>query len=796
MNPSRLKHTFTDYRFASGVALSALSLVTYGTTSGCAVNLAVVTDDAGTGTGTGTGTGAGGGAGAEAGAPTVGSGSGGSAVGSSSTNGGVGSGSGGGASGSSSGTSSSSSGSSSDGGAGSTTGPFPASQGNQNQAWVEFQAEDAATNGQILAPTRTKWDKTQIQAEAIGRSAVQLNKAGDYVEFTTTAPMNSIVLRYCIPDSTDGTGIQATLGLYIGGASATRQDMQLTSHYAWSYNGEAIPGDDSPSGIALGKSLNDPSQPYPHTFFDEYNAGPGDFAGWTSVASGTATPAPLVPAGSTVPAGTKVRIQRDAQDTAGFYIIDLVDFENVAAPPTSAPAGFTDVTTVSPIKPNDGVDHADDFESLLQSHQGQKLYFPPGNYIIRKYVQFASNALLDNFGSEIAGAGIWYTRIRGKQAIFSCDVAAACNVHDLAIWGDSTARDEPVNGAQKAFAGYQGVGTELSNLWIEHTVAGIWVGNDPDNQKNGPTQNLHIHDVRIRDTFADGVNLDNGTSDSLVENSSMRSTGDDAATVWAVDWPKCLQTGQCSDALHPDEATAPGQGVGHGNTFDHISVQMPWRANCYASYGGYNNVWKNSTCEDVLTYPGLFVDNEFGIYPFGGENSPAPAAPYTNTFDNISLLRAGGEMFYEGPQATSCAGVSPCGEGTTNPPWDHGALKLYMREGDVNDVAISNITITDSTYSGIELRGFSDSVASRYGLSSSPFLPVANTAKFTNVSLRNITVTGSGTDGILVMDLENGDRGSVSFAGVAVSGSTGQALNLMNGAPATIITKGSGNTGW
>jgi hypothetical protein len=367
----------------------------------------------------------------------------------------------------------------------------------------------------------------------------------------------------------------------------------------------------------------------------------------------------------------------------------------------------------------------------------------------------------------------------------------------LAIWGDSVARDEPVNGAQKAIAGYQGNGTQLYNLWIEHEVAGIWIGNDPDNQKNGPTLNLHIRDVRIRDTFADGINLDNGTSSSLVENCSLRSTGDDAATTWAVDWPNCLKTGQCSDANHPDEANAPGQGVGNGNTFNHISVQMPWRANCFASYGGYNNTWENSTCEDVLTYPGLFVDDEFGSYPFGSENMPAPPQPFVTTFNNISLLRAGGEMFFEGPQATSCAGVSPCGVGTTNPPWYHGALKLYMREGDVNDVLISNITVTDSTYAGIELRGVDDSVAARYGLTSEPFLPQADSAKFTNVTLQNVTVTGSGGDGILVMDLETGSRGTVNFDGVSIAGSTGKALNLLNGAPASIVTKvGSANAGF
>ena len=36
----------------------------------------------------------------------------------------------------------------------------------------------------------------------------------------------------------------------------------------------------------------------------------------------------------------------------------------------------------------------------------------------------------------------------------------------------------------------------------------------------------------------------------------------------------------------PEAKNAPDQGVGHGNTFRKISVQMPWRANCFASYGG------------------------------------------------------------------------------------------------------------------------------------------------------------------------------------------------------------------
>jgi hypothetical protein len=656
---------------------------------------------------------------------------------------------------------------------------FPAGQG-MNMPWIEFQAEDpahATTNATVLSPSRKKWDKTQIQAEAIGRQAVKLGKLGDYVEFTTTQPANSLVVRFSIPDSPDGKGLDATLGLYINGARV--KSMKLTSHYSWSYNGEYIPGAATDTDGAA--SLNDPSKPFPHTFFDEYNTGPGDLA----------ADMPLI---GELPAGTKVRLQRDAQDTAEFYIIDLVDFEEVPAA-LPMPAGFTSITDASlgvNIKPNDGIDHADDLEKVLLGGV-KKLYFPPGEYIVRKYVSYSANAALDNNGTEIAGAGMWYTRIKGKQAIFFCDTAGGqCNMHDFAIFGDATARDEPVNGPQKAVGGPQGNGTQLYNLWIEHEVAGLWIGGDPPYQDQ-QTQNIHIHDVRIRDTFADGINLDNGTSNSLVENCHMRNTGDDSATVWSVKWTKWAA--ENPGAVKPNALNAPDQGIAHGNTFDHISVQMPWRADCFAAYGGYNNTWKNSTCEDVLTYPGLFVDNEFGIYPYGSESSPAPQAPLMTTFDNITLLRAGGEMFYE-PNSTSCGGGACPG-----PAWDHGALKLYMREGDVNDVLIQNISIIDPTYAGIELRGMTTAVAQKYGIDtpSSTYPQVfadADKAKFSNVTLKNITVTGAGTYGISVMDLDTGNRGTVIFDNVNVS-NAGMSPLSMNSAPAALITKmGTTNQGW
>lgn len=612
--------------------------------------------------------------------------------------------------------------------------------------WIEHQAEDAVTNATIIGPSRIKWDPQHIEAEAIGRKAVKLTKTGDYVEFTTTAPANSMVVRFSIPDSGAGGGMNATLGVYINGKKQT--SLGLTSHFAWSYLGGTI-----------GSTETDKPGPQPHTFFDDAHIGPADS-----------------PNMGNMPAGTKVRLQRDASDTAEFYIIDLVDFEQVAAP-IPIPAGFTSVTQFG-INPNDGKDHGDDIIAAMKGTN--KLYFPPGEYLALKFVQNAANVGIDNHGTEVRGAGMWYTVLKGPKAIFFCDGAVACNYSDFAVFGAATARDEETSGVQKAFAGPLGSGSTLSNLWIEHEVGAIWVGNDPPYQTQ-PTTNLHIHDCRIRNTYADGVNLDNGTTNSVVEDVHFRNTGDDAAVVWSIKWSKWVQnkTYQMGpDYIKPEAKNAPDQGIGHGNTFNHITVQMPWRANCFAAYGGYDNIFKNSVCQDVLTYPGILIDNEFSSYPFGSLNTPAPSGNALTTFQNISLVRTGGQMFLE----------------TTATPWTHGALKFYMREGSVADVLVQDLDIIDPTYSGIEFRGFGAAYVPPGEKYDPTLISAAEAGTFSNITLKNIKITNAGTYGIEVLD--NGGRGAINFDGVTVTGSNKGAL-LKGNAGATFFNKvGTGNSGW
>jgi hypothetical protein len=609
-----------------------------------------------------------------------------------------------------------------------------------DEPWVELQAEDAQTNATIIGPSRTKWDQNHIEAEAIGRRAVRLTNTGDYVKFTTTQAANSLVVRYSIPDAPGGGGVNATLGLYIDGTRV--KDLPLTSHYAWSYKGGLL---DVPA-----VTLDTPAE-QPHTFFDEIRLGPDIF-----------------PNG--IPVGAEVKLQRDANDNAPFYVIDLVDFEKVG-PPLAMPAGFTSVTQLG-VVPDDpsGTDYADVILNAIQSTP--KLWFPKGRYKLQKIS--SQHVGLDNPGHEIRGAGMWYTELDGAKAMFFCNGAVSCVFGDFSIRGVSTARNEGAvmsapgfdaakgdGQPQKAFAGPMGVSSLIENVWIEHTVAGIWVGNDPANQPT-PTDQLTIRNCRIRNTYADGINLDNGTTNTLIENCHMRNTGDDSVAIWSIKWTDWVRHGH-----YPPAPTDKDQGVEHGNRVHKVSVQMPWRANCFAVYGGNDNHFSDSICEDVLTYPGILVDHEFSPYPFG---------PALTTFKNILVARAGGEMFFE----------------TTANPWYHGALKFYMREGDVNDILVQDVDIVDPTYAGIEFRGYGSAYLN--GETQPPdIVAAADVAKMANVALQNVKVTGAGTYCIEARD--GASRGSVNFTDVTVSG-CGMGALYKGIAPDSFFNKVSGNQGW
>ncbi|MFI5707037.1 discoidin domain-containing protein [Kribbella sp. NPDC051620] len=403
--------------------------------------------------------------------------------------------------------------------------------------YVEVQAENSSTNGTLIGPSAAY---NTLAAEASYRKAVTLQGTGKFVEFTTPTATNSIVFRYSIPDTGGGSVYTPQLSLYVNGSK--QPNFTLTNAYSWYYGG--YPFTNTPGSN-------------PHHFYDEVHR--------------------LFP--TTYPAGTKFKLQVDAEDTASSYTIDFADFENVAGA-LSQPAGSVSVTSTG-ADPTGVADSTNAFNSAMsQAGAGGTVWIPAGTFKIPGHL------ILNNI--TFKGAGMWHSTVVGAAPGFYGNYApnASSGVHlsDFAIFGDVQERND---GAQ-----VNGIGGALNNstvdrVWIEHEKVGAWM--------DGPFTNLVMSGLRIRNVTADGVNFHNGVTNSKVTNSDLRNLGDDGLATWAE---------QNADA---------------NDSFDHNTVQYPILANGIAIYGGHDNfVTDNRVIDAGLSQGGgIHVAQRFGSTTLG-----------------------------------------------------------------------------------------------------------------------------------------------------------------------------------
>lgn len=547
--------------------------------------------------------------------------------------------------------------------------PQPRASRGATVPWIEYEAEDGSTNGTALAATR---DFGQVAAESSGRRAVQLKAAGQYLEFAAKQAANALVVRYVIPDASAGGGISATLSLYVDGTF--RQKLALSSKYAWSYGGES-------------QASNDPKAGGAHHFFDEARALVGD-----------------------IPAGATVRLQKDPDDRADYYVVDLVDLEQVGAP-LPKPDGFISIAECGAL-PDDGKDDGPAIRACIARAREQKqgVWLPPGTFESTSTPDSTQGIALADV--TLRGAGMWHTTIHGPFARFHC-TGSNCRFYDFAILGETTGRDD--NNPENGFNGGAGTGSRLENIWVEHTKVGWWVGAGSQNVTDG----LVITGSRFRNLFADGVNFCNGTSNSVVENSHFRNTGDDALASWAPSFDG---------------------GVNTSNVFRFNTVQVPWRANCFAIYGGKDNHIEDNLCFDVVTYPGILIAQDFNSHPFAG----------ITTVQRNTLVRAGGSMWNE----------------------EHGALKIFAKDGPIAGLTVSDIEIDSPTYSGIQFAG---------------------SAPLRRATFERVRISAPGSWGIYVASA----NGGASFSAVTVDGAAKNG-GLRSSVPESqfALKRGDGNSGW
>ncbi|GAA0490390.1 hypothetical protein Ade02nite_24010 [Paractinoplanes deccanensis] len=567
--------------------------------------------------------------------------------------------------------------------------------------YVSYEAESGTYSGTLVeADAKRTFGHTNFGTESSGRKSVRLASTGQYVQFTSANQANSIVVRNAIPDAPGGGGITATISLYANDQFV--QKLTLSSRNSWLYGTT----DDT-------ESLSNTPSGDARRLFDESHA--------------------LL--SQSYPPGTRFKLQRDAGDTAAYYVIDLVDLEQVA-PALSQPAGCTSITSYGAV-PNDGLDDTAAIQRAVTDDENGVIgcvWIPAGQWRQEQKIlspdptrgQWNQKGLRN---VVIRGAGMWHTQLytntepqnvvgninHPHEGNVGFDIDDNTQISDLAIFGMTTNRANRGHGIN----GRLGKNTKISNVWIEHVNVGAWVGRDYSDTPAywNPGDNVEFTGMRIRDTYADGINFSNGTRNSRVFNSSFRTTGDDSLAVWAN--PRVRDT---------------SVDVASNNHFVNNTIQLPWRANGAAIYGGFGNTIENNLIADTMNYPGIMLATDHDPLPFSG----------TTLIANNGLYRAGGVFWSEAQE--------------------FGAITLFPASKDIVGVTIRDTEIIDSTYDGIQFK--------------------TGGGNMPNVAITNVRIDKSNNGaGILAMA---GARGNATLTNTTITNSADGDVVIQPGSTFTI----------
>ena len=505
-----------------------------------------------------------------------------------------------------------------------------------------YEAETASTNGTILTASRTPFT---VQSESSGRSLVRLSSTGQQVSFTLTQPTNSLVLRYSIPDSTGGGGQSATLALYANGSKV--QDLNLTSTYAWVYGAYPFRGV--------------PSDGTPRHFYDEIHV-------------------PL----ASYPAGTVFKLQKDSGNTAAYYDIDFIETEVVPAA-YAMPAGAFSIASYG--AQSNGSDATSAFQQAIAAAQpsGGVVWIPAGTYRLTSRINIS--------GVTLRGAGPWYSTVELGNDGHGGFYGTGSNVKlaDFLMLGHVTLRDPDGQVLTDApLEGNFGTGSLFQNLWFEHTKVGLWI----DSGTNG----LYASGLRIRDTFADGVNIHANVQNTVMDQSTVRNTGDDALAMFS-------------------------EGAAVTNSaFLRNSVQSPVLANGIGIYGGNGNRAEyNLVADTAVGSAGITISTRFSPVTFSG----------TTKVTGNTLVRTGG----------------------FEPNWNDqfGALWLFADTSNIAaPVVVKDMVIQDSTYSGLYISGPSQVIGALFdGVTISGAGTYGIQIKSGgSITVQNVAVSGAAQGGI------------------------------------------------
>lgn len=363
-----------------------------------------------------------------------------------------------------------------------------------------------------------------------------------YVVFTADAAFNTIVVRYSLPYvPQEDHDTEYTLNLYVDNVL---QPVPLT--------------------LSLKYIHADPTD---HKFLPAVETPLENVRRWWAEAR--------LKLDRTFGAGIRVRLQKDAVNTAVEYYLDVADLE-LAPVPIGKPEEAVDITAFEepPVAtPGDGCTG----ECIQQntaalnraldeamSRVGKTVWIPPGIFKVNPTFE------LDESVSEvtIAGAGMWHSTLYNVETTFPTHLFRVSGnkiiVRDLQLdFAANSRRDESGNSGSHHFVGNGGNALTLERIWFRHGSTPAWYdGNEGEFAYN-----------RVRETYADSFHLQGTASNNLIHNNHSRGIGDDGIVQWS---PPGLQGSNSIFRFNTVEAPYYGRGIaffgGENVTVEHNLV--------------------------------------------------------------------------------------------------------------------------------------------------------------------------------------------------------------------------------
>ncbi|MFF1451088.1 glycosyl hydrolase family 28-related protein [Streptomyces sp. NPDC058274] len=489
-----------------------------------------------------------------------------------------------------------------------------------------------------LTPGAAAPTAASLETEASGYSLVELKATGSSVAITnnTGKNANTLVVRASIPDAAAGGGITASLNLYVNGVY--RQAISLSSQQAWNYRDATTNPDDPKAGGS------------PYRFYNEF---------------------PVWVTGAPIAAGSTIKLQKDAANTAAVYDIDSVDLENVGAP-LSPPANSLSVVDYG-ADPGFAKDSTVAIQNTVNAArtQGKSVWIPPGKYLTNSLAATPLNFT----GVKVQGAGMWHSTLYRKVPLPTPSgwrsqilVGSGTTLTDLQIDANATWRGVGGNGGSDYGINASGAGGWLvDRIWTRHIDAN-WLSGT-----NGIVQNS-----RTADTYGDGFNVNNGNTpnpDKLgknitVRNNFARNTGDD------------------SFATYSDAGAGGKNPQVDGTKILNNTAIAPWWANGLRVAGGANIEVRNNLVNSVSSNSAL----DLGVFGDTGN-------PLTSVTVSGNVLNGGGGWngTRHGVRISSPSSTSQFPTAYSNVTMTDNVLRGSLRAGLYIDKSRVNVTLKNNT---------------------------------------------------------------------------------------------------